>query len=382
MALEPEMKKLFAHQPCLLRMICTLPIITSQPLVSASGRSSNDGSLALFHDTIYQALELYSFPNHARPDSPPNSYQRDVDRGSHYPALFCDLHRSVNSDNPGNGSYNGRTGPIATTPEHRSIDRSEDHSLELILASFPYSFDESSMVASQSGSQNSVSIGCNALQDPQRFFATLPIVGNAAPSAQCSTITPSNMDNGIGFSGPRFPERQHSQAGQAIQASDFLTNEAAGDLIVVPGHPMSTKSAQVAALRDDNNRNKGRIDNSNRASYSQFPLGGSIRRRRDDYGLDRSSTPGDCPFCENFSGDAKRLRDHIRCHIKEHACEVPRCSQRFSTARDLLRHDRSAHQKAKLICHICEASIRGGRLDNLKRHMRQRHPLVQADVDS
>ncbi|KAK1715359.1 hypothetical protein BDP67DRAFT_512271 [Colletotrichum lupini] len=347
--------------------VCSPTVLTAHdlPLVSASGRSSNDGSLALFHDTIYQALESHSFPNHARPNSPPNSYQRDVDRGSHYPALFCDLPRSVNSDNPGNGSYNGRTGPIATTPEHRSIDRSEDHSLELILVSFPYSFDESSMVASQSGSQNSVSIGCNALQDPQRFFATLPVMGNAAPSAQCSTITPSNMDNGIGFSGPRFPERQPT-----------------GDLIVVPGHPMSTKNAQVAALRDDNNRNKGRIDNSNRASYSQFPLGGSIRRRRDDCGLDRSSTPGDCPFCENFSGDAKRLREHIRCHIKEHACEVPRCSQRFSTARDLLRHDRSAHQKAKLICHICKASIRGGRLDNLKRHMRQRHPLVQADVDS
>ncbi|KAF6812023.1 hypothetical protein CPLU01_14995 [Colletotrichum plurivorum] len=61
-----------------------------------------------------------------------------------------------------------------------------------------------------------------------------------------------------------------------------------------------------------------------------------------------------CPFCKSFKGDARAL----------------------STPRDLERHQMSAHQKITLICHICGAPTKGGRSDNLQRHIKKCHPEI------
>ncbi|KAF6807076.1 hypothetical protein CSOJ01_08421 [Colletotrichum sojae] len=83
-----------------------------------------------------------------------------------------------------------------------------------------------------------------------------------------------------------------------------------------------------------------------------------------------------CPFCPSFEGDARALREHIRCHDRSHGCPAAGCDKTFSTPRDLERHQMSAHQKIALICHICGAPTKGGRSDNLQRHIKKRHPEI------
>ncbi|CCF47390.1 hypothetical protein CH063_04142 [Colletotrichum higginsianum] len=91
------------------------------------------------------------------------------------------------------------------------------------------------------------------------------------------------------------------------------------------------------------------------------------------------SSPGpdmlDCPACGRFQGDVRRLREHMRCHIKPHICDVGGCGRRFSTSRDLKRHQESAHRKSTLECHICFRKFGGKRADNLQRHLQTKHAL-------
>ncbi|KAF6798783.1 hypothetical protein CMUS01_15700 [Colletotrichum musicola] len=83
-----------------------------------------------------------------------------------------------------------------------------------------------------------------------------------------------------------------------------------------------------------------------------------------------------CPFCPIFEGDARSLREHMRCHDRSHGCPATGCDKTFSTPRDLERHQMSAHQKIALICHICGTPTKGGRSDNLQRHIKKRHPEI------
>ncbi|KAJ0168242.1 hypothetical protein CTA2_8177 [Colletotrichum tanaceti] len=109
------------------------------------------------------------------------------------------------------------------------------------------------------------------------------------------------------------------------------------------------------------------------------------------------SSPGpdmlNCPACGRFQGDVRRLRfvtvpivhwqqtemlivhrEHMRCHMKPHICDVCECGRRFSTSRDLKRHQESAHRKSTLECHICFRKFGGKRADNLQRHLQAKHP--------
>ncbi|WQF85766.1 Putative Zinc finger C2H2-type [Colletotrichum destructivum] len=110
------------------------------------------------------------------------------------------------------------------------------------------------------------------------------------------------------------------------------------------------------------------------------------------------SSPGpdmlDCPPCGRFQGDVRRLRfvtvpivhwqqmetlifhrEHMCCHMKPHICDVCGCGRRFSTSRDLERHQESAHRKSTLECHICFRKFGGKRADNLQRHLQTKHSL-------
>ncbi|KAK2728286.1 hypothetical protein CKAH01_11181 [Colletotrichum kahawae] len=80
-----------------------------------------------------------------------------------------------------------------------------------------------------------------------------------------------------------------------------------------------------------------------------------------------------CSVCTTFSGDVPSLIEHMRCHNRSHICRAPGCTRRFSTSRDLTRHTRSAHSNTVLTCSICFAIIKGSRMDNLQRHIRNRH---------
>ncbi|KAK1853270.1 hypothetical protein CCHR01_04106 [Colletotrichum chrysophilum] len=81
-----------------------------------------------------------------------------------------------------------------------------------------------------------------------------------------------------------------------------------------------------------------------------------------------------CSVCTTFTGDVPSLIEHMRCHHRSHVCRVPGCVRRFSTSQDLIRHTKSAHSNTILTCHVCFAVIKGNRVDNLKRHIRNRHP--------
>ncbi|KAF6807075.1 hypothetical protein CSOJ01_08420 [Colletotrichum sojae] len=106
-----------------------------------------------------------------------------------------------------------------------------------------------------------------------------------------------------------------------------------------------------------------------------------------------------CSVCKRFKGDVRSLRcvhpppsswgrperftdvdrDHMRCHDKRHSC--PRCPKRFSTPRDLHRHEKAIHENAFTKCSQCSAVLKGDREDNLQRHMKACHPEVVGEIE-
>ncbi|KAF6812024.1 hypothetical protein CPLU01_14996 [Colletotrichum plurivorum] len=106
-----------------------------------------------------------------------------------------------------------------------------------------------------------------------------------------------------------------------------------------------------------------------------------------------------CSVCKRFKGDVRSLRcvhfppsswdrperftdvdrDHMRCHDKRHSC--PRCPKRFSTPRDLHRHEKAVHKNAFTKCSQCSAVLKGDREDNLLRHMKACHPDVVGEIE-
>ncbi|KAK1980718.1 hypothetical protein LZ30DRAFT_771311 [Colletotrichum cereale] len=83
-----------------------------------------------------------------------------------------------------------------------------------------------------------------------------------------------------------------------------------------------------------------------------------------------SSGSHKCRTCSRACNNLRSLREHMRSHVKPHACEAAGCEERFSTARDLERHRKSIHKRAISQCLICHKHIKGARADNLRRHMR------------
>ncbi|KAK3385579.1 hypothetical protein B0H63DRAFT_473191 [Podospora didyma] len=77
-----------------------------------------------------------------------------------------------------------------------------------------------------------------------------------------------------------------------------------------------------------------------------------------------------CDKCGRACRDLKALSQHRRCHLKTHQCKAKGCDIRFSTRRDLARHEFAIHKKWKdvPICPYCKKMK--GRPDNLKRHMK------------
>jgi len=85
-----------------------------------------------------------------------------------------------------------------------------------------------------------------------------------------------------------------------------------------------------------------------------------------------------CDFegCGRVCKDHGSLRHHRRHHVKLFSCQEGSCAStvnRFSTKRDLSRHQASAHRKESRHCPHCQKKFNGSRLDNLKRHIKKFH---------
>ncbi|KAG7040708.1 Zinc finger protein 2 [Colletotrichum scovillei] len=257
-------------------------------------------------------------------------------------------------------SYSGSTLPVA------GPSLSDDRFPDLDLSSVPYSINDLSAHTSQLDFQAIGAFEWNSLQAPQQSLADLHITDNAPLTAQYPDVIPLRQSNDTGLVSLDIPD---DQSVHALGSFDFSIGSGFDNSISVF---LSDSASPQGPLPHKQGVQPDAADWGFQAPLTRTD---SIKRSRDESDSDDSSTSGDCPFCENFSGDAKQLREHIRCHIRKHVCAVPQCSLRFSTARDLQRHDRSAHRKETPRCHICNATIRGGREDNLKRHVRQRHSL-------
>jgi len=88
-----------------------------------------------------------------------------------------------------------------------------------------------------------------------------------------------------------------------------------------------------------------------------------------------------CDFegCGRVCKDHGSLRHHRRHHIRLFSCREEGCAStvnRFSTRRDLSRHQASAHRKESRHCPHCQIKFNGTRLDNLKRHIRKFHSTI------
>ncbi|KAK2009919.1 hypothetical protein LZ32DRAFT_402215 [Colletotrichum eremochloae] len=80
-----------------------------------------------------------------------------------------------------------------------------------------------------------------------------------------------------------------------------------------------------------------------------------------------------CTTCSRACDNLRSLREHKRSHVKPHACGTAGCEKRFSSARDLQRHQKSIHEQTFSQCPICLKSFRGARPDNLRRHIMTQH---------
>ncbi|KAI3543705.1 hypothetical protein CSPX01_06028 [Colletotrichum filicis] len=189
-------------------------------------------------------------------------------------------------------SYSGSTWPVA------GPSLSDDRFPDLDLSSVPYSINILSAHTNQLDFQAVDAFEWNNLHDPQQSLADLHITDNTQLTAQCPGVTPLRQSNDTGFVSLGIPD-DHSV--HALESFDFSIGSGFNNSISVflsgaaspQGSPPHKQGAQPDAVDWD----------------SQTPLAGtgSIKRSRDESGSDDSSTSGDCPFCENFSGDAKQL---------------------------------------------------------------------------
>ncbi|KAH8879078.1 hypothetical protein GQ53DRAFT_54239 [Thozetella sp. PMI_491] len=96
----------------------------------------------------------------------------------------------------------------------------------------------------------------------------------------------------------------------------------------------------------------------------------------DDSSLESTagSWPCDFPSCSRVCFSQKLLIQHKRCHKKAHLCSQPACVEkdvRFSTKRDLQRHNELVHEGKRLTCQYCSKQVK--RKDNLRRHIMTVH---------
>jgi len=85
-----------------------------------------------------------------------------------------------------------------------------------------------------------------------------------------------------------------------------------------------------------------------------------------------------CNFegCGHVCKDHSSLRHHRRHHVKRFTCREGSCAstvKRFSTRRDLARHQTSVHRKESRHCPHCQRQFNGSRLDKMKRHIEKFH---------
>jgi len=131
-----------------------------------------------------------------------------------------------------------------------------------------------------------------------------------------------------------------------------------------------------------------REQNPTIAHSSQERADGSIGTDDNSLPSNASSTPADqpssahapfnkpyvCSTCNTSWPSRRRLRQHERCHIKRFPCPDDGCQLRFSTRSELNRHRR--HQIGDTVpCPHpgCRKTFRGGRKENLNRHLKRFH---------
>ncbi|KAK1658217.1 hypothetical protein BDP55DRAFT_402704 [Colletotrichum godetiae] len=268
-------------------------------------------------------------------------------------------------------SYNEGTLSMNRPSERLSISNSKCNVPALDFTGMPYAFDSFPVTINHSETLNHYTTEWDSLKSNEAFFPNAHITGNnILPTYRPAVIYPQTNDWTTLFDATN-PESEPYGLIPVFRAFELPNKCGLDELGVKFAYSASTNTLENPLTKPNDGKGKA-PEPLNRATRASTPPISS-KKRRFDSDSDASSTPGECPFCDGFRGNAKRLREHMRCHIREHVCEAPRCSQRFSTARDLRRHAKSAHQKAKLTCHICSASIQGGRVDNLQRHIRNRH---------
>ncbi|KXH49676.1 hypothetical protein CNYM01_01530 [Colletotrichum nymphaeae SA-01] len=189
-------------------------------------------------------------------------------------------------------SYSGSTWPVA------GPSLLEDRFPDLDLSSVPYSIDNLSAHTSQLDFQAVDAFEWNNLHAPQQSLADLHITDNTLSTAQCPGVTPFRQSNDTGLVSLGIPD---DQSVHALGSFDFSIGSKFDNSISVF---LSDSASPQGPLP---HKQGAQPDAADWGSQAPLTRTGSIKRSRDESDSDDSSTSGDCPFCENFSGDAKQL---------------------------------------------------------------------------
>ncbi|KAF2207682.1 hypothetical protein CERZMDRAFT_102169 [Cercospora zeae-maydis SCOH1-5] len=88
----------------------------------------------------------------------------------------------------------------------------------------------------------------------------------------------------------------------------------------------------------------------------------------------------DCRFDKCSDMIAHQNRVHMAYEDRPYACDGPGCEQRFVHKKDLRRHEGKHGPPKGIICPHCHKTLVGQRRDNLKRHVRLKHPRESLTV--
>ncbi|KXH66851.1 hypothetical protein CSAL01_01862 [Colletotrichum salicis] len=244
-------------------------------------------------DTTYPSVPSSSFMNEVTPSSSHGTYTYDLRRHTLHHGLL-DGRSHINNGNVSRSpSYTAGTWPVA------GRTRSEYLLSDLDLSSASYSIDNLSAHTSQLGFQATDAFELDLSHAPQGFFAGSHIIGNPTASAQRSSIFPLRQNDYPNLIALGIP---NEQSFESLGNFDFSIDGG-------PDDPFTGFFSDLADnLEHPPRKNSEQLNVLDRGSQAPLTLSTNTKRARDESDSDDSSTPRNCPFCESFRGDTKRLR--------------------------------------------------------------------------
>ncbi|KAK1640716.1 hypothetical protein BDP81DRAFT_446961 [Colletotrichum phormii] len=271
------------------------------PLASLPSQPAGNTRLTLLDGSIYKGPRFNLTRNPYHHDLGPSSLQ--------YGLLDGSLH-TISNDALTTSFNDGSTWPIADPSEYQGVNNSCARVPDFGFTDLSNSFDSSLLAIPHPECQTSGFVAWDIAQEPQAFPSGLPHRDKATLSSQSPGGILLDHDDDFNLFAPGASVEPSGSPTQALQDFDFSIIGGFGDVgYASPSscHSSTTTTTEVSMSKQyEGMRNLTSV--SSQASYTPSPPTASSKMRRDDSDSERSSTPGDCPFCDNFSGDAKRLR--------------------------------------------------------------------------